>query len=348
MSKRSLFWGNASGKLGEAVYYRAGGEQRTRAWVPTVKNPRSHKQAVQRTLLNNLTAAYKSVSAFIKQVNQPEKASMSAFNQFVKNNATANHWVADKSMIDNGYSVPANLLYSRGDLNVPTEHYNESGSTIIDLAGKSVDVGVETIHSPYIMALDNALPEVEFSGTQSATAAEQKRGFLYGKEFFQIFSGSGNFYNLPAEYAVFILCATYADEGFRSWVMGVRCSNDSNEALHVIAASKNAMQYVGNPALYMLPANGTLTAGSETAAMRLSGTTEYTLGMGGQTSTVDLSQMMAGVCVAYRDDSGVHASPCYMTTTDDFDSNLVEQWMPEGEVGMQIISQYETSANTLV
>ena len=33
MSKRSLFWGNGAGKLGEAVYYRAGGEQRTRAYV---------------------------------------------------------------------------------------------------------------------------------------------------------------------------------------------------------------------------------------------------------------------------------------------------------------------------
>lgn len=348
MSKRSLFWGNASGKLGEAVYYRAGGEQRTRAWVPTVKNPRTHKQAVQRTLLNNLTAAYKSVAEFIKQVNQPEKSSMSAFNQFVKNNSSLNHWVADKAMIDNGYSIPANLLYSRGDLNIPTEHYNEDGSTVIDLENANVVVGPTAIHSPYLMQLDAALPEVEFSGTQSATASEQKRGFLYGKEFFQIFSGNGNVYNLPAEYAVFILCATYADEGFRSWVMGVRCSADSNDALHVVAASKNAMQYVGNPALYMLPANGTLTAGTETAAMKLAGTTLYTLGMGESQDTVNLSQMMAGVCVAYRDASGVHASPCYMTTTSDFDDNLIEQWLPEGEIGMQIVSQYETSTNTLI
>lgn len=37
MSKRSLFWGKGSGKLGEAVFYRAGGEQRTRTYVKTVK-----------------------------------------------------------------------------------------------------------------------------------------------------------------------------------------------------------------------------------------------------------------------------------------------------------------------
>mgnify|MGYP007050596991 CR=1 FL=1 len=41
MSKRSLFWGNASGKLGEAVFYRAGGEQRTRTWIPKIKNPKN-------------------------------------------------------------------------------------------------------------------------------------------------------------------------------------------------------------------------------------------------------------------------------------------------------------------
>jgi hypothetical protein len=43
MSKRSLFWGKGSGKLGEAVYYRAGGEQRTRAYVKTVKNPKTYQ-----------------------------------------------------------------------------------------------------------------------------------------------------------------------------------------------------------------------------------------------------------------------------------------------------------------
>ena len=43
MSKRSLFWGKASGKLGEAVFYRAGGTQRTRTYVKNVKNPKSNQ-----------------------------------------------------------------------------------------------------------------------------------------------------------------------------------------------------------------------------------------------------------------------------------------------------------------
>ena len=45
MSKRSLFWGHGSGKLGEAVYYRAGGEQRTGYDDPTKRDfPFLHTQ----------------------------------------------------------------------------------------------------------------------------------------------------------------------------------------------------------------------------------------------------------------------------------------------------------------
>ena len=59
MSKRSLFWGQASGKLGEAVYYRAGGEQRTRSYVAKIKNPKTRAQALQRTKFNNMVAVFR-------------------------------------------------------------------------------------------------------------------------------------------------------------------------------------------------------------------------------------------------------------------------------------------------
>ena len=38
MSKGSLFWGNARGRLGQSVFYRAGGEQRNRTYVAKIKN----------------------------------------------------------------------------------------------------------------------------------------------------------------------------------------------------------------------------------------------------------------------------------------------------------------------
>jgi hypothetical protein len=66
MSKRSLFWGKASGKLGEAVFYRAGGTQRTRTYVKNVKNPKSYQQALQRTKFNNLVGCFKGISTAVK------------------------------------------------------------------------------------------------------------------------------------------------------------------------------------------------------------------------------------------------------------------------------------------
>ena len=54
MSKGSLFWANASGKLGESVFYRSGGEQRNRSYVKNIKNPRTEAQMRNRIQLGNL------------------------------------------------------------------------------------------------------------------------------------------------------------------------------------------------------------------------------------------------------------------------------------------------------
>lgn len=347
MSKRSLFWGNASGKLGEAVFYRAGGEQRTRTWVPKIKNPRTNAQAVQRCKLNNLTAFYKSADVFLKQVIQPEKSSMSAFNQFVKINAKINPFVANKAMIDGRYSIPYLLSCSRGDLAIPTTYYNKTGETTVDLGGNGTDVYFTEAESPFQFTLANPLPEVEFAGTQSGTTADQARGFLYGKEFYQVFAGGGNPYGLPAEFAVFIIVASYLDEGYGVNVLGVKCSADSNDQLHAIIQNGSQLMPIGNPAAYLLPVNGTLTKGTASANMKLSGTTQYLLGNG---STAELSGMddLFGICVAYRDETGIHSSPCVLNGTQEFRTDTPNAWLPTGDVGREIVSAYETAANTIV
>lgn len=347
MSKRSLFWGNASGKLGEAVFYRAGGEQRTRTWVPKIKNPRTNAQAVQRCKLNNLTAFYKSADVFLKQVLQPEKSSMSTFNQFVKNNAKINPFVANKAMIDGKYSIPYLLSCSRGDLAIPTTYYNETGETTVDLSANGTDMGTTTAESPFQFTLANPLPEVEFEGTQSATAADQARGFLYGKEFYQVFAGNGNPYGLPAEFAVFIIVASYLDEGYGVNVLGVKCSADSNDQLHAIIQNGSNLMPVGNPAAYLMPINGTLTKGTASANMKLSGTTQYLLSNGSFSEISGMNDLF-GICVAYRDDTGIHSSPCVLNGTQEFRTDTPNAWLPTGDVGREIVSAYETAANTIV
>lgn len=73
MVKRSLFWGQAAGKLGEAVYYRAGGEQRTRTYIKNIKNPKTQAQAIQRAKLNNLTACFRGASIFLRSSSERRK-----------------------------------------------------------------------------------------------------------------------------------------------------------------------------------------------------------------------------------------------------------------------------------
>lgn len=351
MSKRSLFWGNASGKLGEAVFYRAGGEQRTRTWVEKIKNPRTSSQATQRCKLNNLTAFYRSVASFIKQVNQPDKASMSAFNQFVKNNSSLNGCVANKSMIDSGYSIPYRFNCSRGDLNVPTRYDNPDGEVSINLESNGVGIDISTATNPYRFTLSEPLPLTEFEGTNFADGAGvNARGFLYGKEFFQVFAGGNNVYGLPASFALFIVCSRYADEGFVSWVMGVECSADSNDQLHLIASSNNAAVEIGDPSAYLRPINGTLTKGTASSPMKLEGTTMYYL-QNGDVNTDSYSDDFCGLCVAYRDEKGVHASPCNLIMPafrDGTPGETVSQFFPMGEVGRTILSEYTTATNTLV
>lgn len=347
MSKRSLFWGNASGKLGEAVYYRAGGEQRTRTWVPTIKNPRTNKQAIQRTKMNNMTAFYKSAANFIKQVLKPEKTSMSPFNQLVKNNASRNSFVASKAMIDGGYSVPLNFLVSTGDLNVPTRPDMGTGMTGIDLSAKGLDMWYTQVDNPYLLKLTSALPQTTLTGTTSETAAKQARGLLLGSEFYSAFVGSDNPYGLPAEFALFIVVSQYADEGYVTDVLGVKCSATSTDELHVVISSGNSTVSVGDMDKWFLPANGTLTKGTASADAKLVGTTQWFLGSGTTVASL-VEDVIAGVCIAYRDDTGIHSSPCLLTTGYDGNTNYADQWLPNGDVGREIVSQYETATNTLI
>ena len=120
MSKRSLFWGNGSGKLGEAVYYRAGGEQRTRAYVKNVKNPKSYQQALQRTKFNNLVGCFKGISTAVKSFYTNRASNQSPFNAFFRKNWPLNLWVTDKEITGVNEGVFQGLYVADGNLNLDT------------------------------------------------------------------------------------------------------------------------------------------------------------------------------------------------------------------------------------
>jgi len=71
------------------VFYRAGGEQRTRAWVAKIKNPRTRAQAKTRATMANLTIFYRTMQSVLKDSFTARKANQSGFNAFVQKSKNA-------------------------------------------------------------------------------------------------------------------------------------------------------------------------------------------------------------------------------------------------------------------
>lgn len=116
MAKGSQFWGNASGKLGEQVLYRAGGEQRARTYVARIKNPRTEGQAVNRLSMRNFATAFRAYKDVIRLSfpNRPVKES--GFNAFIKANKSANSAAISALAANAGYFVPKGLTIAKGNL----------------------------------------------------------------------------------------------------------------------------------------------------------------------------------------------------------------------------------------
>lgn len=104
MSKGSLFFGNASGKLGQVVLTTVKGQQIARAWQPKVANPRTSSQQTQRAKFANSVKFYRrATSNLFKFAFEDKKKTESDYNAFMRHNV-------DKAMIVNRASYD-NIAY---------------------------------------------------------------------------------------------------------------------------------------------------------------------------------------------------------------------------------------------
>lgn len=117
MSKGSLFWANASGKLGETVLYRSGGEQRTRTYVAKIKNPKTLAQMENRLSMLNLATTYRLLKPVLEASFPDRKKNRSGFNEFVSLNKSSNTAVISQSMAQSNMVVPYGFIMSRGTWN---------------------------------------------------------------------------------------------------------------------------------------------------------------------------------------------------------------------------------------
>ena len=190
MSKGSLFWGKGSGKLGETVLYRAGGEQRTRTYVARIKNPKTLAQMKNRLSMLNLATTYRllkpvwAVSFPMRNTNQ------SGFNAFVKANKSISTAVISKEMAQSNMVVPYNMLMSEGVFN-PLGLFKNGAS------------GIQGWDISNILTQTNAaeiFPNFNL-GLNSITTATQLKA---------MFSVLG----IPASAKITAIIARYEDDGF--------------------------------------------------------------------------------------------------------------------------------------
>ena len=216
MSKRSLFWGHGSGKLGEAVYYRAGGEQRTRAYTKIVKNPKTYSQAVQRTKFNNLVGCYKAIATAVQSFYTNKNANQSPFNAFFRKNWPLNRWVSDKEMTGVNEGIFQDFYVANGDLNLDT--------TI-------------TVESPTLADPNYYLTWTVPKGNYTIPVGTDSAQIVVGSELYQLLVGDTNPYGLPSEFNVTVLLFQQGYANNAAQVFSIRCAADSTDHFRYIQGS---------------------------------------------------------------------------------------------------------------
>lgn len=118
MSKGSLFFGNASGKLGQVVLSTVKGQQIARAWQPKVANPKTSQQQLQRAKFANAVKFFKRAQQnLFKFAFEDKRKNESDYNAFMRHNVVSSA-VLDRSAYDN-FNYPAladNWLLTYGSL----------------------------------------------------------------------------------------------------------------------------------------------------------------------------------------------------------------------------------------
>ena len=118
MSKGSLFWSKASGKLGEVVLSQVKGQQISRAYQPKVSNARSSGQTIQRIRFSNAVKFYKhATQALFKFAYEDKRKNESDYNAFMRKNSSVAAYVTRESYLNQFYPAIGNqFLLADGSL----------------------------------------------------------------------------------------------------------------------------------------------------------------------------------------------------------------------------------------
>lgn len=117
MSKGSLFFGKASGKLGQIVLSNVKGQQIARAWQPKVANPRTSVQQMQRAKFANAVKFYKRATQNLFMFAYEDKRKTeSDYNAFMRHNVMESFVIDRKSYDNMNYPAIGKWMISAGSL----------------------------------------------------------------------------------------------------------------------------------------------------------------------------------------------------------------------------------------
>lgn len=114
MSKRNMLLGLAAGKVGDLVFYRDGGEQRTRTRV-TPRNPRSPEQMAQRIRMANIPALYRLLAPVVRDSFSNRPSNQSGYNAFASGAIDLSPFMT-KAMANADSVLPMPAVISKGVL----------------------------------------------------------------------------------------------------------------------------------------------------------------------------------------------------------------------------------------
>lgn len=143
MSKGSLFFGNASGKLGQVVLSTVKGQQIARAWQPKVANPKTSQQQLQRAKFANAVKFFKRAQQnLFKFAFEDKRKNESDYNAFMRHNVVSSA-VLDRSAYDT-FNYPAfadNWLLSYGSLGEINADNEPSDKEVVQLLSLHLGTG---------------------------------------------------------------------------------------------------------------------------------------------------------------------------------------------------------------
>ena len=135
MSKGSLFFGRASGKLGQVVLSTVKGQQIARAWQPKISNPKTSQQQLQRAKFANAVKFFKRAQQnLFKFAFEDKRKNESDYNAFMRHNVVSSA-VLDRMVYDN-FNYPAfadNWLLSYGSLGEINAENEPSDKEVLQL-----------------------------------------------------------------------------------------------------------------------------------------------------------------------------------------------------------------------